>query len=556
MIIRVQSPEGMHRVNLADSASISDLYQKTSEAAKIDREWSLYKDREKKSIIKKASRASLGLKHGDIVYLVFNSGLNVTEQETKTAPVKATEARKDVREDPVDVVLWTKKWDHGSKKGMNKVDELNPDPWDASYLKEKEIKFLSFHSYMRKITSGIDKGKFVSLEKLKTSRKIEEGENTRALSEMATAITLNRQIYRHVDNVCFQNREVMDRFLERWRSTGHQQAGWLFGKYDVHEDVPFGIKCVVFTIYPIPTTNAKNEISLCDDPNEQQILEIAKRMGLERVGWIVTDLVPDKDGKVKDVRNKDTHYVTAEECIIAGKLQDAHPNPCRLALSGNYGSKFVTVIVTGKDDGTIDFRGYQVSNQGQSLSVDGTIVPTLDAPEYGYTRETTDELYCPDILFREKDEYGNDVTKIGRPLPIEYLLTDMGCNFAVEMDYRVTAQKRGFRYEGEKTTIQDIALYLKHFGKENVHEAIREFSLIISFALNDTLPLKMRLPMLLEAIREGDDGKLFQFLNTSEWLTAAEIFASSTEDSGPGDDLGMDLDDETRLAIERSLRET
>ena len=75
--------------------------------------------------------------------------------------------------------------------------------------------------------------------------------------------------------------------------------------------------------------------------------------------------------------------------------------------------------------------------------------------------------------------------------------------------------------------------------------------------------------MLLEAIREGDDGKLFQFLNTSEWLTAAEIFASSTEDSGPGkfqtqtitlvflgDDLGMDLDEETRLAIERSLRET
>ena len=84
----------------------------------------------------------MGLKHGDIVYLVFNSGLNVTEQESKAAPVKnPTEARKDVKEDPVDVVLWTKKWDHGSKKGMNKVDELNPDPWDASYLKEKEIKW-------------------------------------------------------------------------------------------------------------------------------------------------------------------------------------------------------------------------------------------------------------------------------------------------------------------------------------------------------------------------------------------------------------------------------
>lgn len=67
----------------------------------------------------------------------------------------------------------------------------------------------------------------------------------------------------------------------------------------------------------------------------------------------------------------------------------------------------------------------------------------------------------------------------------------MGCNFAVNMDYRVTAQKRGFRFDGEKTTIQDIALYLKHVGKENVHEAVREFSLIITFACSDTLPLKV-----------------------------------------------------------------
>ena len=49
----------------------------------------------------------------------------------------------------------------------------------------------------------------------------------------------------------------------------------------------------------------------------------------------------------------------------------------------------------------------------------------MDAPEYGYTREANEELFCPDIFYREKDEYGNDVTKIGRPLPIEYLLTDV-----------------------------------------------------------------------------------------------------------------------------------
>jgi nuclear protein localization family protein 4 len=51
------------------------------------------------------------------------------------------------------------------------------------------------------------------------------------------------------------------------------------------------------------------------------------------------------------------------ESIIAGKLQTAHPNPCRLGSNGVYGSKFVTIVVTGKEGGEIDFRAYQISNQ-------------------------------------------------------------------------------------------------------------------------------------------------------------------------------------------------
>ena len=70
---------------------------------------------------------------------------------------------------------------------------------------------------------------------------------------------------------------------------------------------------------------------------------------------------------MKETRSADTHFVTAEEAIIAGRLQARHPNPCRLAPSGYFGSKFVTVVVTGKDNGEIDFRGYQISNQVRSM---------------------------------------------------------------------------------------------------------------------------------------------------------------------------------------------
>ena len=55
--------------------------------------------------------------------------------------------------------------------------------------------------------------------------------------------------------------------------------------------------------------------------------------------------------------------IIISEAIYAGGMQERHPNPCRLAPSGYYGSKFVTVVVTGNDKGEIDFRGYQISNQ-------------------------------------------------------------------------------------------------------------------------------------------------------------------------------------------------
>lgn len=53
-------------------------------------------------------------------------------------------------------------------------------------------------------------------------------------------------------------------------------------------------------------------------------------------------------GTVKHVRNIDSHFLSAQECIMAGHCQNKYPNPCRFSKSGSFGSKFVTVCVTGK----------------------------------------------------------------------------------------------------------------------------------------------------------------------------------------------------------------
>ena len=46
------------------------------------------------------------------------------------------------------------------------------------YLKEKGIKHMSFHSYIKKLSSGIDKGKYAALEDI--SCQIKKGCNKHA----------------------------------------------------------------------------------------------------------------------------------------------------------------------------------------------------------------------------------------------------------------------------------------------------------------------------------------------------------------------------------------
>lgn len=77
--------------------------------------------------------------------------------------------------------------------------------------------------------------------------------------------------------------------------------------------------------------------------------KLASDLGLQKVGWIFTDLVADdvRKGTVKHLRDINTHFLTAEECILAGQLQNQHPSPCKLSANGKFGSKFSTVVVSG-----------------------------------------------------------------------------------------------------------------------------------------------------------------------------------------------------------------
>ena len=134
--------------------------------------------------------------------------------------------------------------------------------------------------------------------------------------------------------------------------------------------MPLGIKGIVAAIYEPPQVfvqlfyshrtshykccfylkeSTRHSVRLLPDPNQSIVDQLAMKLGLVCIGWIFTDLLTEdpSKGTLRHFRNATSHFLSAQECIMAGHFQSLHPNPCSLSSDGHFGSKFVTICVTG-----------------------------------------------------------------------------------------------------------------------------------------------------------------------------------------------------------------
>lgn len=378
--LRVQSPDGQRRVEIKSTQTLRDLFEAIHSTFELkDFGFAVYKERNwSQELVSSRSKtvSQSGLKHGDMVFMKFVSGASGSSGSSSSSLAMAgssqssavasssTAGKSGVVEDEVDQQLY--KVDGRIERGRdNKLCRHNSngccvhcspiEPFDENYLKEQKIKHLSFHSYLRKLTSGVDRGKFVALEdincKIKTGCKEHPPWPKGICSKcQPSALTLNRQTYRHVDNVMFENTVLVERFLNYWRCSGHQRMGFLYGTYEIHADVPLGIRARVAAIYEPPQESSRDYIKVLPDESAAEVDRLAATLGLKKVGWIFTDLISDDAaaGTVKQLRGIQSHFLTASECIMAGHFQNQHPNASKYASNGVFGSKFVTVCVTGE----------------------------------------------------------------------------------------------------------------------------------------------------------------------------------------------------------------
>ncbi|KAF9422295.1 nuclear protein localization protein 4 [Podila epigama] len=561
-LVRVRSKEGTHRIEVNASDDIVVLQNKIAAELKItDPSTISFSDQPNASTATPMSSfagktlADLNIKHGDLLYVDFT----VAAVAPQTS---ATSSSSSVVQDAVDDYLDTQsglikrgkdaKFCKHASNGM--CDYCMPlEPFDPAYLEEHKIKSMSFHAYLRKLGAhekkqGTNYTTLPSLEepsyKVKTNCSSGHPPWPASICTKCqpSAITLQRQAFRMVDHVEFSQASIIDNFIGYWRSTGLQRFGYLYGRYEPYPEVPLGIKAVVEAIYEPPQEGDSEGLKL-ESPieGEKRADEMAAACGLQRVGMIYTDLTDDGSGKgtVLYKRHIDSYFFSSQECHFAAVMQQKYPNATKYASTGTFGSKFVTCVISGNEEGHIDVSSYQVSNTCVGM-VDADIVEPSVEPGIMRVREPTNERYIPDVFFKYKNEYNVTVQKSAKPsFPVEYLLVNVTHGFPLKSAPLFTSTKE-FPIENRVGAFaQDAGALHRYLQSGKLVDLASDFHFLLftrSMGIlndNDEMTLLVRVALL----HKEEDAALLE--KSRGWQTLLTLLKESTgSSSGQGSSSG------------------
>jgi nuclear protein localization family protein 4 len=306
-------------------------------------------------------------------------------------------------------------------------------PWaitNHEEFAELNLKHIPYHAWLRE-KQYRNANNPVTVEDPSYRTEIKLHEAGPALSSKENmSVTLERQVFRHVDYVEFDNPAVVDKFIEGWRQSGKQRCGYMLGRYVPDKDIPLGIRAVVSAIYEPPQNSTREGVQLLRDADDAAVDQLLEKLGgLRRIGFIWTSVSVDMQRKIVPDRDWDTVHLKSAECFRMGQFQNKYPSPSKESNTGVFGSKFVSVLVFGKEDGNIDLGAFQLSNQVCRLIRDG-VVRTSKQPQSLHVRPSKDNVVHPDVFFREKNEYGFMVTKKAEPdFPNDYGLVSLRYGF-------------------------------------------------------------------------------------------------------------------------------
>lgn len=191
------------------------------------------------------------------------------------------------------------------------------DPWDAKYMADKKIKYLSFGSYKEMCKY---KNMDLSMEDYSSKKCKDHKPNIRCVNCQEKDIFLNPQRYRMVDHVEFDDAAMVQNFIKNWKDSRRQYFGFLIGKYKTYDMVPLGRKALVSGIWLPEQENFPDGFVI----NELSYGDFLKDSGLEIVGMIYSDLI--FDGHMTSSKLKEDFFLSSLEVDFISKMQFMFPN--------------------------------------------------------------------------------------------------------------------------------------------------------------------------------------------------------------------------------------
>ncbi|KAJ3285003.1 nuclear protein localization protein 4 [Borealophlyctis nickersoniae] len=504
----------------------------------------------------------LGFKHGDMVFAQLLVNPVAETNGVEAGPVsngKTGGARAHVKEDPIDEYMAKQSGaitrgrnpqfcKHGSSGMCEYCMPLQP--YDAKYLEENKIKHMSFHAYLRQITDQNKTAPPTSSQFLppldEQDFKVKVPCPTKSHAPFPTSIctkcqpssvTLQPQNFRMVDHIEFESGTLVEQFIRFWRATGHQRFGYLYGRFEPYSEVPLGVKAVVAAIYEPPQENGHDVLQL-QLPNPQQGLvdEVAEKLGLVRLGMIFTDLVDDGTGKGTVIckRHAGSYFLSSAECILAAQNQLEHQTASKFSATGKFGSRFVTCVISGNEDGGIDVSSFQVSNIAMAMVRDDIVEASVE-PSLMRVEESRNEHYVPEVFYKYKNQYGLMVQEAAKPtFPVDYLLVTVTHGFPSNPSPTFTAPTT-FPIENRPgVESQDMGVLRKQLSETKLSDAISDFHLLL-FLKQAHILEEPDFDLALQVAKTHDEGSAHELVSRPSWQTLSMIL----QEAGSGGSSGF-----------------
>lgn len=140
---------------------------------------------------------------------------------------------------------------------------------------------------------------------------------------------------------------------------------------------------------------------------------------------------------------------------------------------------------------------------------------------------------------QEKDQYGNEVQRMARPLPVEYLLVDVPATTPVTPIYTFTANDARVTFpvenryiDGQLQDFNALSAYISKWNPDEFLDAVSDFHLLLYLSCMDMLPMKSSMGPLLEAVRTKNYALAMQWKEQEVWSTLETLITASSSASG------------------------